>query len=180
MSRIYGNFIEHLPQARESLELGFGVHYHSNKERWENNFIVAQFCSNYFATFLLNKQLRYSIQYIANELLENAIKFNKDSKQHINLNLYLLDDKMIISAVNTTDKLSCIKLQELVQKILTDDPLTMYIEQVKSSTEVSNISGLGLLTILNDHGAELGWEIQDCTDEKELLQVKTMAQLNIE
>jgi len=83
----YGNYIEHLPKIRESLELRLGTYCYSNQERWQNNIITAQFCGQYFAAFLPIKDLESSISYIANEILENALKFHRDSSQQIGLNL---------------------------------------------------------------------------------------------
>ena len=176
----YGNYIEHLPKIRESLELRLGTYCYSNQERWQNNIITAQFCGQYFAAFLASKDLESSISYIANEILENALKFHRDSSQQIGLNLYLLDQKIILTTVNNTDRLSCTKLEQIIEKVLAGDLQSLYLEQIESNaTNNNNESGLGLITIAHDHQALLGWKIQNLPNRDDLWQITTMAQLTI-
>ena len=89
MAQIFGHFIETLPQQDEYLTIGFSPSSQPLKKRWENNGLSADFISEYFRTFFVSQEeeeldeeeciarenLRDAVKYIANELLENAMKF---------------------------------------------------------------------------------------------------------
>ena len=89
MTQIFGHFIEELPKQEEYLTIGFSPSSLSLKKRWKNNGLSADFIADYFKMFFISNQvddegmnnsilidnLWNMVKYIANELLENAMKF---------------------------------------------------------------------------------------------------------
>ena len=82
------------------------------RSRWRNNGVSADFIGDYVMTFLPadgdmasagrnQGEIRHAVTYIANELLENAMKYHKrDVDIPIGIRLELTSDRIIVSASN--------------------------------------------------------------------------------
>jgi Uncharacterized protein conserved in bacteria len=57
----------------------------------------------------------------------------------------------------------------------------MYIEKLEKNAadESSTDSGLGLLTMLNDYSAKMGWKFETVQKDPEVIAVTTMVQLTV-
>ena len=86
MIQIFGDFIEQ-PPSQEYLIIGFSPSSIPLKQRWRNNGLSADFLADYLTTFFPGNEddpstierqaeIKSAVSYIANELLENAMKFN--------------------------------------------------------------------------------------------------------
>ena len=80
ISETFGDFAHELSNSGECLTLSFLPSARPLHERWRNNGLSADFLSDYFSTFLPSDNhhkddIRGAVSYIANELLENAMKF---------------------------------------------------------------------------------------------------------
>jgi hypothetical protein len=64
---------------------------------------------------------------------------------------------------------------------LHQDPNELYFHQVERSVEddSDNTSGLGLLTMINDYQAQLGWKFESISNQVTLVLVTTMAQVTV-
>jgi hypothetical protein len=64
---------------------------------------------------------------------------------------------------------------------MTSDPNELYIHQLEKSAEdeSNTISGLGILTMMNDYLAEIGWKFETVQKETEVISVTTMVQLPV-
>jgi hypothetical protein len=72
------------------------------------------------------------------------------------------------------------KLKEFIEQLLTSDPNDLYVRQVeKSIEEDTEASGLGLLTMINDYAAEIGWKLETIPGESPLVAVTTMVQIKV-
>lgn len=88
------------------------------------------------------------MSYIANELLENAVKFNKETEGYpIRIALYLLSDTLWFYVTNCVDEGKVGEFKELIGKLLTDDTKKLYLGQLESNAAEGNegVSRLGLL-----------------------------------
>jgi len=173
----------------------------SIRKRWSNNRLSAQFVGDYFSAFLptseddLNsdrriKESRSAVSYVANELLENAMKFSdRSSKFKIRFGVYFLEHDLeqdsditaVIYATNSTPADNAEKFQAFLTELLAADPEEMYVTQVEKSLEDdSNASGLGFLTMINDYSAKLGWKFATIDDGGSQIQtVSSMAQITV-
>lgn len=192
MSQIFGDFITCLPLNQEHLIVGFSPSSTSLKQRWRNNGLSADFLADYLTTFfpgneddpiIAQKQteIKSAVSYIANELLENAMKFNYENSIPISIQLHLQSDKIIFVISNSISLQQVDDFQLYIQTLLTSDLEELYISQLEKSAEDENSqsSGLGLLTIINDYQAKLGWKFEQYKDDANQILVTTMVQLMV-
>lgn len=131
-----------------------------------------------------SKTAKGAISYICNELLENAVKFNLDSdKYKVKLGAHFPNSSDLIAVVfatNNVDFQEANRFQELIQELLACDLEERYAQQVEASAEDdAEVSGLGLLTMINDYQAKLGWKFEPTHSGAEILAVTTMAQITV-
>ncbi|AVH71277.1 DUF6272 family protein [Nostoc sp. 'Lobaria pulmonaria (5183) cyanobiont'] len=174
MAQIFGNFIEQFPPEHDSLELTFTPDSRPIKQRWRNNRLSAHFLADYFSNFLpideddptharQLKETQAAVVFVANELLENAMKFN-DGTTHskVRFGIHFVEEDQITAVLFATNSISAAgvdKFQAFIQELLVCDPNELYVQQVeKSAEENSEASGLGFLTMINDYSARLGWK----------------------
>ncbi len=178
---IFGAFEADLPQGEEYLSIGFSPTTEQLKKRWENNGLSADFIADYFRIFYVSKKstpageesaeeeflienLREGVKYVANELLENAMKFQDKHTSftaHIVFSLY--HDQLIFMVSNGATYSQAEKYRAFVQKIVSvEDPGEMYFDALQNSAnhENSGHSGLGLLSMISDYSASLGWRFE--------------------
>lgn len=187
-----GNFIDNLPLGQEYLVIGFSPSAISLKQRWHNNGLSADFLANYLATFFppsleacnspdKHTEIKGTVAYIANELLENAMKYNNNLSLHpISIELHLSHESIIFVVTNSIHPQKVKEFQTYLQKILASDPQELYLQQLeKNAMEEMESSGLGFLTILNDYNAKLGWEFKTIDRDPEQILVTTMAEVSV-
>ncbi|WP_421693536.1 slr1658 superfamily regulator [Aestuariivirga sp.] len=104
---------------------------------------------------------RHSIIYLVNELLENAIKFR--SPGDIRINCTLEGNNLELTVSNYAEAPVAERFKGLLAEITTRDPGDLLIERIEANAadENSSASGLGLLTLMNDYGARLGWDFRE-------------------
>ncbi len=192
MTQTFGDFIEPTP-SQEYLIIGFSPSSIPLKQRWRNNGLSADFLADYLTTFFPGNQedssaltrqaeIKSAVSYIANELLENAMKFNDENSYYpIDIKLQLEENGLIFSVANSIPPLSVEKFQVYIQKLLVCDPSEMYIDRLEKNAADENCSGsgLGLLTMLNDYSAKMGWKFEIVQKDPEVIAVTTMVQLTV-
>lgn len=186
MTEIFGDFIDDLLDSGEHLEIEFTPGSAPIKERWQNNGLSADFMADYFAIFFpkseTKAEVKSTVSFIANELLENAMKFRDEaSNNSIRVSLQLYEDKLVFVSTNSANPQKVRKFQAFIQEIMTCDPGELYIHQIEKNMEdeTYSISGLGLLTIINDYQSKIGWKFETVQKESEVTIVSTMVQLMI-
>ncbi|MEO6862568.1 MAG: DUF6272 family protein [Microcoleus sp.] len=192
MIQTFGDFIESTP-SHEYLIIGFSPSSIPLKQRWRNNGLSADFLADYLTTFFpgnkddpstIDRQaeIKSAVSYIANELLENAMKFNDETSEYpIDIKLELKSDGVIFSVANTIPPQAVGKFQAYIQQLLDSDPNELYIEQLEKNAadESCTDSGLGLLTMLSDYSAKIGWNFQTVQKDPEVITVTTMVELRV-
>lgn len=196
MHQIFGDYINMLPPDRDSLELSFTSTSEDIKNLWKNQRLSAHFLANCFINFLpldqnnpeeeqRIKEAQGSISYIANELIENAVKFNLETPSHqVKLGIYFLENPTLIAvifATNSVDKAQVETFQSFIRKLLVSDPQELYVQQVEESAQDNNStkSGLGFLTMINDYQARLGWKFEPLPAYTDRIAVTVMAQITV-
>lgn len=179
MAETFGNY-EDISQARtqnqEYLNLSFSPSSIPIKQRWRNNGLSADFLGDYFTTFFpksendpasLRRQseIKNAVSYIANELLENAMKFSDERLNHpISIRLMLDKDRIIFSETNGVSREQADSFRTFINKVMSEDPNELYIQQLEENAMTDSSAGLGYLTMVNDYGAELAWHFEDVGD----------------
>ena len=192
MIQTFGDFIEQ-SASPEYLIIGFSPSSISMKQRWRNNGLSADFLADYLTSFFpgnedepstIDRQaeIKSAVSYIANELLENAMKFNDETSEYpIDIKLQLESDGVIFSVANSIHPQAVGKFQAYIQHLLASEPSELYMEQLEKNAADDNCtgSGLGLLTMLSDYTAKIGWKFQTVQKDPELIAVTTMVQLRV-
>ena len=195
MIEFFGEFIDQFPPEHDSLELTFTPSSRPIKQRWRNNRVSAHFVADYLSSFLpvdeqdassekRIKQSKGAVSYIANELLENAIKFTDDDCNHkVNFGIYFIGESDVIAvifATNYVQQPAAKELQKFITKLLNYDSDELYLQQLEKNAESeSETSGLGLLTMINDYSAKIGWKFETTPDNPHLLAITTIVQISV-
>ena len=191
MPQIFGDFVESFPSAQDSLELSFTPNSLPIKKRWRSNRLSANFMADYFSNFLpvdeddpaqkrRIKESKGAVSYVANELLENAIKFNNQKTNFkIKFGIYFIEEADLTAVLFATNSVSAEgldKFQKFIQELLCSDPEKLYVQQIEKSAEEENsgASGLGFLTMINDYSAKIGWKFEIVQKDPKMVAVTTM------
>ncbi|MDH5391570.1 MAG: ATP-binding protein [Gammaproteobacteria bacterium] len=171
MSEQYGYFNEiDAESCCEHMCLSFKPSSVPIKQRWRNNGLSADFLGDYLTTFFPKgndqadadkKQalIRDAATYIANELLENAMKYCDDSGNVPNsIDLTLLPDQLIFTEINGISEAQKVKFQIFIEELQNSDPDELFMKRLEASAVSESASGLGYLTMINDYHAKLGWQ----------------------
>lgn len=169
----YGRFEElsHGPDS-ESLNLSFWPGYVPLKQRWRNNGLSADFLGDYVTTFFplddndpatrqRQAEIRSAVSFVANELLENAMKFHDDSQpEPITISLCLHKDQVVFHESNGSSAAAATGFRNFVTRLIAADPGELYLQQLEENALSDVSAGLGYLTMINDYNAELGWRFE--------------------
>ncbi|MDD2815066.1 MAG: ATP-binding protein [Thiotrichaceae bacterium] len=195
-SVVYGNFHDKKqPENEEYLSLQFSPSRLPLKKRWENNGLSADFISEYFKIFYISSEeepeeanikevvlenIRNSVKYVANELLENAMKFQAPTEYPTVAQIFLsLYEKRLVFYITHSITLEQSTLfQQFIEQLLANDPKLLYFEAMRDSAREENAqrSGIGLLSMICDYEAQLGWKFETLQDSP-LISVTAMVTL---
>lgn len=187
----FGKFTDPIPNTQESLTITFSPSTAPRKKRWQTAGLSADFLGDYFASFFPGDDLpdskidkrdavKGNISFIANELLENAIKYSDETvKFPVSISLYLYDKNLVFLATNCASHETAHQYKEFIQEVVTTDIEELYSQQLEKAALGGAGSGMGLLTMINDYSADLGWKFLVSTDSPQMIQVTIMVQLEI-
>jgi hypothetical protein len=170
-SQIVGNYAQPSAVPCEYLILAFSPLSAPLRDRWRNNGLSADFLGDYVITFLPKQgskpgagirqnELRHAVTYIANELLENAMKYHQpDADIPISIRLELTSEEISVSASNAVAVAQSDHYRRFIESALEGDPGDLLVKQLEDGARRNqpNDSGLGLLTMMHDYDAVLGW-----------------------
>ena len=132
--------------------------------RWFHCSETAEFLGDYFsvqacAAKLNGRDAQHSIGYTANEILENAVKFRALGLGDIEIEASLQSTIFEMRVTHFVEASVGERFQELLTELLKRDPGELLIEQIEANAadNSSGGSGLGILTLMSDYGANLGW-----------------------
>ena len=191
MIRIFGPFIERQDEQEEYLKIGFSPTALPIQQRWRNNGLSADFLADYLSTFFpgddrtaaaRQAELKGAISYVANELLENAMKFSYAPSQHaISIAMYLEAEAVSLYVTNSLDPHAVAAFQQVITRLLTEDIDTLYMAQLthNAASDSAAGAGLGYLTMLHDYGVTLAWEFAPSLQDPDVVTVTTMARLSV-
>ena len=198
MKQIFGDFISEFPPEHDSLELTFTPSSRPIKQRWRNNRLSAHFVADYLSNFLpvdeddLSREKRIknskgAVSYVANELLENAMKFNDEqSNEKVKFGIHFIENSevtAVIFATNSVKPERADKFKAFIAEILScdrDGLKELYIRHIERCAEAnSECSGLGLLTMINDYAAKIGWKFETISHNPDAIAVTTLVQIPV-
>lgn len=166
-------FLEPLQYHDGYSEANFLLNYQQLKEEYTRNGLLVshysfgeialQFMKNlhpgYFSQgFLSAAEIRQSVDYIANELLENSIKYSDNTATRINLEIHVTKQAIAVISTNMISEDRSDVFSNYLRKIIRSDTSEMYIRQLEKNLGDNNKSGLGLLSMIHDYRAKINWE----------------------
>ncbi|HEY9645737.1 MAG TPA: hypothetical protein V6C88_05175 [Chroococcidiopsis sp.] len=205
----FGDFSTDLPVGEGYLAIALAPGSAAHNPHWQANSLSADFIASYFANFFprdgqfqppdmacalsstvdVRTEIKSAISYVANELLENSMKFCDPTVKHpISLSVYLCPDRLVFCATNTIPPPAVPPFQAYIQDLIAGDPSTQLIHQLErnAAAPTDSISKLGLLTIINDYHAKVGWKFEvlpacllDSPANSSVVAVTTIVQLPI-
>ncbi len=195
MVQVFGDFVEST-QKQENLTLGFSPSTVPIQERWRNNGLSADYIAEYLTTILnadenesenaeYLAQIKSSASYIANELLENGMKYcNEQTHYPITFHIELAANEIRFFLENTVIPANAEKLKNFIKELNNSDPDEFYIRQLEKTASDDNTdntsSGLGFLSIINDYSAKLGWKFQTLEQNPLLMSVTTLVRFMVQ
>ncbi|AFY54972.1 hypothetical protein Riv7116_2462 [Rivularia sp. PCC 7116] len=195
MVQVFGDFVEST-RKKENLTLGFSPSSVPIEERWRNNGLSADYIAEYLTTVLNSDDnesgnenyladIKSSASYIANELLENGMKYCNEQTNHpVTFHIELASNEIRFFLENTVIPASADKLKEFIEELNSSDPDEFYIRQLEKTAEAdledNTSSGLGFLSIINDYSAKLGWKFQTLEQSPLLMSVTTLVRLMVQ
>lgn len=191
MVEIFGDFNDEPSDNQEYLIMGFSPSSASLKQRWRNNGLSANFMADYLTVFLpinednaltivRQEEVKSAVSFIANELLENAMKFNDySSLRPIVVQLQLFQDRVVFLVTNAIEPKAVQHFQGLIQEIMTSDPSEMLIRQLEKNADDAADSGVGILTMMHDYLAKISWKFETTPEVPKVTTVTTRVQLAI-
>ncbi|MDG2617896.1 ATP-binding protein [Thermoleptolyngbya sichuanensis XZ-Cy5] len=127
-------------------------------------------------------EMQDAVRYIANELLENAMKFHDEaSRQPITIKLQLHPNCLVFWVTNSVRSEAIAPFQRFIQDILAAQPLERYLQQLEQNAlnDEHTASGIGLLTMMVDYGAIVGWKFTQLEQMPPVMTVTTRVQVPI-
>lgn len=190
MPTIFGDYLD-LDNDHEHLTISFSPSSLPLHSRWRSNGLSADFLADYCRTFFSLKErdstrrqadIKNAIAYIANELLENSMKFTHQPSQHsISIRLVLLPDECYFYVTNCVDPDSIESFQMYLRTFLDEDPGELFLRQleINAHSEDGSVSRLGFLTMVCNYQARLAWKFTDSQDRPNVIMVTTMVRLTV-
>lgn len=189
MAQTFGEFVELLAGDGEYLKIGFHPSSIPLQQRWRNNGLSADFLADYLSTFFPGEdlasagrqsQIKDAVGYIANELLENCMKYSHASKQHlVSIEMFLEPGAITLYTSNGIAPASIAPFQAFIQRLLSEDIDALYTEQLERNADADDgsASGMGFLTMLNDYGVKIAWNFSTPAQPGGEVAVTTMVRM---
>ncbi|MDA0269074.1 MAG: ATP-binding protein [Cyanobacteria bacterium] len=189
---VFGDFQIPHSENNEYLTLQFSPSFGPRQKRWRNYGLSADFLGDYFAAFFpgtalpdsaINQQdtVKGAISYIANELLENAIKYTDESLvTPISISLYLQEDLITFRVVNHANESTANSYIDFVQRIITAEDIdALYTAQLEKAALGEGQSSMGLLTMIGDYQAQFAWRFTPDPSHHGAMVVDVLAYLKV-
>lgn len=150
---------------------------------WHHCDTTSEFLGEFFALGYKRSEqdyneARHSIGYLLNELIENAVKFR--AQGDILVESSLEEGRFEVKVSNLIDQRTAARFKDLLAHLASRDPCDLLIERIEANAADSGStgSGLGLLTLMSDYGARLGW-VFDARGDCEPVRLTTFAALDV-
>jgi hypothetical protein len=208
MSQIFGDFITDFGRSEDdNIHLSLTFAPTRLPRPWLANGLSADFLAHYFAlffsqpplptgsgwsanyslypaeTFDLQNEVNSIISYIANELIENMVKYHAWAEQDVSFTLIFnrARQEFIFLTVNHIHRRHFPTFRNFICELLTDNPTTLLVNRLEQSARQLQVgsSGVGLLTIASDYAARLAWKFEEVPQAPRYLKVITQVLLSV-
>ena len=143
-----------------------------------SDFLAEMMVSRFRPPKRIYNQLKQDIGYLANELIENAIKFR--IRGEVVVEALAQADCLRLRVSNFVDRETAGRFKQLLRKVTSGDPSELLIRQIEANATATtgNASGLGLLTLMSDYEVQMAWLFQE-DDPYDRTRLETYAAMSI-
>jgi hypothetical protein len=189
--QVFGDFVDHVPDCEEYLTLSFSPNSAARKQRWASYGLSADFLGDYFAAFFpgdsipdskinQRKTVRAAVSFIANELLENAVKYTDSSARlPVSISLHLFERRIIFRVINHASPSTAQVYQRFIQELRNSTLEMVYLQQLEKTATSGDGSCMGILTMMHDYAAQFGWKFQLTGNQPDLIEVNVLVYLDL-
>ena len=187
---LFGEFDVEPPTCSDFLTLNFTLSDENRLQRWSNYGLSADFLGDDFSAFFPGSSLesapisrrdeaKAAVSFVANELIENAVKYGDPTEEKpITITIRLYKNTIIFEASNPSESVHVNRYKGFVAKLLAGDPDQLYLEQLEQTAMGSGQSQMGILTMVNDYQARFGWRFAPLETEGQWI-VSVMVHLDL-
>ncbi len=136
--------------------------------RWVHCSETARFMGGFYAAKaradgLDPREAEHGIAYLVNEILENVVKFREPGAGAVTIASRLHDGGFELRTSNIISHATSARFQAILVDLLARDPGELLIERIEANAvdPEAGGSGLGILSLMGDYGAQLGWRFVD-------------------
>jgi hypothetical protein len=128
---------------------------------WKHSGMTADFVANiaslpYKQSRTYHWRVKHDIGYVANELIENAVKFR--ARGDVVVESRPAVDFFWLRVSNKLSADTALRFRSLLERITIGDPGELLLKQIEhNAMSGDNTSSLGLLTLMSDYDATLAW-----------------------
>ncbi|HEY9598204.1 MAG TPA: ATP-binding protein [Cyanophyceae cyanobacterium] len=193
MNQLFGDFKEEIIAHHQLFMMDFFIQSIPLERRKKARYLYIAFITDYLANlFPVNEedirsyerqlQMKSAVTYIANELLENSMKFINEAVNYpIKFGLCSFEKGLVLVVSNCASREKLESFKDFVHELTTSDIDELYFRQLeKGAEEKSEESRLGFVSMMNDYSAKLGWKIETINTDPEITTITTMVQLTTE
>ena len=187
----FGNFVDAESFDSEFLDITISMSSGSIEADWRKNTLCAEFIAKYMLNTISTHRSEHEIEphdikdtinYIANEMFENAVKFTSAiGNRSISFRVSNDGHTIRFYVRNSIETAHIEPFQILIAELLEGDASEMYFERIEANieNESESTSGLGYLSIMNDYGADIAWKFEPSEENDSPDFVTTMIEINV-
>jgi hypothetical protein len=177
-SFVHGRFADPAPDVISELTLQ--IQAIDFVMQWRRCGMTADFLAEFLAYGYKHREAaRNVVSTVANELIENAVKFSADKSRPVWTIVRNLGSALQLEAVNLATEAQVASFQETLAMLNQGDPHNLFVAQVeRSQSETLKSSGIGLIVLCRDYGASLS--VQAVPEEETLYRVTVRVTLRQE
>jgi hypothetical protein len=122
----------------------------------------------------------HGLKYLYSELLENAVKFRHATADSLELDASFTDGVFEIRVRNHAAEGVAVRFGQLLEQLTASDPNELLLERIEANAvgDSPSASGLGILTLISDYGAEFTWQFEQ-PDAAAPVMIQTHASLRL-
>jgi hypothetical protein len=136
---------------------------------WKHSGITSDFIASIIAIRYRDdrghyNQVRHDVGYLANELLENTIKFRAPGD--VTLAVSVGNHTFRLTITSKLDGANTVKFKSVLDVLGSESPGDLLLKRIEANALSMDgaASGLGLLTLLSDYEARLEWTFDEDND----------------
>lgn len=172
MAILLGDFVESLPTGGEYASVNFSFETISQDKPFLCHDLSFGIVASYVLKFIRNQavkspahhkdDIKETVDYIINELLENSIKYGDQRSPKISIQIHIVEEEIFIIINNALSEAQAQAFQDYAQRLVSANITDLYLQQLEENIDQYHISGIGLLSIIHDYKAKVGWKFELC------------------